>query len=674
MRKLVLTCLISGISMGCVTAQTLFTYGPNSVSKEEFLRVYKKNSFNKKPDMSDTALRSYLDLYSLFRMKVAEADKEKLDTVKKIQDDLNNYRKQLAKNYLTDDKVAGKLVTEAYDRMKQDVHVEHILINCTPGMDTAAPYRKIDSIYQLITTGKATFEDMARKMSDDKGSKENGGDVGYFTALQTVYQFENVAYNTPVGKISKPFRTQFGYHIVKVLDKRADRGQVQVAQILFLSSKSKGEEGMAAAKMRADSVEKMIKSGTPFYELVKRYSDDKYSVNDSGVLKPFGAGRMTAAFENASFELKKAGDVSAPVRTEYGYHIIKLIKKIPLAPYDSIATQLKHKVDNDARAQTAREQYFNKVKEKNGFKEYPENVTEMTNRLIKSLADTGKNKGAFNSAEFGTMSKPLFTLDGKNYTQYDFVKHLENLTHGKLQGSKSAVVHDAYGLYMNSVVTDLQEHKLAEENPDFKNLMEEYRDGIMLFELMDRNVWSKATKDTAGLKGFYEARKSKYTWEPGFEGSVYTVKNKATLDTVTTMLKVPGMTDEQIVKALNNQTNPDRVSIQRGRYEFSKFKDATQAELTANKMKTITVGNGSYKLVFAKEIYTTPGTKSLDEARGYVVAEYQDYLEKQWNEKMRRNYPLKVNEAVFNTLKDAKMEKPASKEGPVKKAATKAKK
>ena len=650
MRKLVLTCLISGITTGCVTAQTLFTYGPNSVSKEEFLRVYKKNSLNKKTDMSDTALRSYLDLYSLFRMKVAEADKEKLDTVKKIQEDLNSYRKQLAKNYLTDDKVTSTLVKEAYDRMKEDVHVAHILVACTPGSDTTLAFRKIDSIYNQIVTGKATFDAMAKQFSDDKGTKDNGGDVGYFSALQTVYQLENMAYTTPVGKMSKPFRTQFGYHIVKVLDKRADRGQVQVAQILFLSPKSKGEEGMAAAKKRADSVEVMLKGGATFDEMVKKYSDDKYSVNDNGVLKPFGAGRMTMAFENASFDLKKPGDVSEPVRTEYGYHIIKLIKKIPLAPYDSMAQQLKHKVENDARAQTAREQYLNKIKEKNGYKEYAENVTEVTNRLVKGTADTGKHKGMFNVADFSAMKKPVFALAGKNYTQEDFVKYLETLTHGKLQGAKGSVINDAFKLYVSSVVTDFQERKLVEENPEFRNLMEEYRDGIMLFELMDSNVWSKATKDSAGLKAFYEARASQYKWEPGFEGSVYTVKNKATLDTVMVMLKDPNMTDEQIVKALNNQSNPDRVAIQRGRYEFSKFKDATQAELTSGKMKTINGTNGTYKLVFARNIYPGPGVKTLDEARGYVVAEYQDHLEKQWSDKMRKEYPLKVNEKVFKSM------------------------
>ena len=650
MRKLVLTCLISGISLTAVNAQTLFTYGSRSVSKDEFLKVYKKNSLNKKPDMSDTALRGYLDLYSLFRMKVAEADMQHLDTVDKIQKDLDSYRKQLSKNYLTDEQVTNKLIREAYDRMKEDVRASHILITCTPGSDSTLAYRKIDSLYQLIVTNKAKFEDLAKAFSDDKGSKDNGGDIGFFTSMQTVYAIENVAYGTQVGKMSKPFRTQFGYHILKVTEKRPSRGQVEVAQILFLSPKSRGEEGMEAARKRADSVRTMLKSGKPFYEMVKKYSDDKYSVNDSGKLKPFGAGKMTPVFENASFALKTPGELSEPVKTEYGYHIIKLIRKIPLAPYDSMFQQLKHRVENDSRAQTAREHYFNKVKEKNGYKENPANVAEISDAIMKSLSDTGKNKGAFMAADFARMNKPVFTMAGKSYLQSDFAKFLETLTRGRITGPKSAVIHDGFTVYVTNVVTDFQEHRLVEENPDFKSLMEEYRDGIMLFELMDRNVWSKATKDSAGLKSFYESHKSKYVWEPGFEGSVYTFKNKAALDTAQLMMKAGKITDEDLIKALNSQTAPDRVTIQRGRYEFSKYRDASQAELTSNRTKVIPMPNGTYKMIVAREIFTSPGIKTLDEARGYVVAEYQDFLEKQWNEKMKKSYPLKVNETVFKSI------------------------
>jgi len=648
MRKLLLTIIATGICMMCGYAQTLFTYGPHPVTKDEFLRVYKKNSINKTPDMSDTALRSYLDLYALFRMKVAEADKEKLDTVASIDHELDNYRKQLAKNYLTDEQVTNKMIHEAYDRMKENVDVAHILVSCTPGMDTAAPYKKIDSLYHLIETKKVDFETLAKACSDDKSSKDNGGDVGFFTALQTVYPFENAAYETPVGKVSKPFRTQFGYHIVKVLDKRADRGQVQVAQILIEVPKSKGEEGLAAGRKRADSVEAMLKSGASFDELVKKYSDDKFSVNENGVLKPFGVGHMVPAFENAAFGLKKPGDISEPVQTSYGFHILKLMDKKPLPPYDTLYATLKRKVENDSRAQTARDRFFEKIKEKNGFKEYPENLNSVTVKLL-SVPDTGKKGKVFNPDDFKQMTKTLFTLAGTNYTQADFVNYAATLTHGRLNGPKGAVIHDAYNNYVNSVVNNFEEHKLVQENPEFKSLMEEYRDGIMLFELMDRNVWSKAAKDSVGLKAYFDKHSSKYTWEPGFEGAVYKFKNKDAYDSGMAMLK-GGMTDEQMVKTLNSKTNPDRVSEQRGHYEFSHFKDATQTELQMNKTKVITSASGQYTVVIAKEVFNTPTAKTLDEARGYVVAEYQDYLEKQWNEKMRREYPVKVNETVFKSM------------------------
>ena len=648
MRKLVLTCLTSCVALTAADAQALFTYGTRSVTKEEFLRVYKKNSINKKPDMSDTALRSYLNLYALFRMKVAEADKQQLDTVGSIDNELNNYRKQLAKNYLTDEQITTKLYHEAYDRMKEDVRVAHILVSCPPGSDTTAAYHKIDSISKAIESKKADFESMAKEYSDDKGSKESGGDLGYITALKVIYPFESMAYTTPVGKVSKPFKTQFGYHIVKVLDKRPSRGQVKVAQIMIRTPKSKGEEGIAAARHRADSVLAMVKAGKRFSELVTLYSEDQYSVKDSGVLKSFGAGDMVLPFENAAFALKKPGDVSDPVRTDYGYHIIKLLEKTPLKPYDSLVSQIKHKVENDARAQAAKEAFFNKVKEKNGFKEYPENVKEISAALV-SIPDTGARANMFSPRDYTSKNKPVFMLAGKNYLQIDFVTFLEKLTHGKLSGPKETILRDAYNLYVSNVVNDFQEHKLVEENPEFRNLMQEYRDGIMLFELMDRNVWSKAAKDSSGLADFYGKHKSKYMWEPGFEGAVYKFKNRNMLDSGVAMIK-SGVTDENIVKEMNSSNHPDAVSIQRGRYEFSRFKDASQAELMNDKMKVIPAANGQYTVVVAKQIFTSPGQKSLSEARGYVVAEYQDYLEKQWNEKMRRDYPLKVNDAVFKTM------------------------
>lgn len=649
MRKVVLSCMLAVGFAGSGYAQTLFTYGTHSVAKDEFLRVYKKNSINKKPDMSEKELKAYLDLYTLFRMKVAEADKQQLDTVETIERELTNYRKQLAKNYLTDDQITQKLIREAYDRKKENVRVAHILVTCPPGGDTVAARKKIDSIAKLVDTKAMTFDAAAIMFSEDKGSKDKGGDMGYFTSLQYIYPFENAAYTTPKGKVSAPFRTQFGYHILKVTDRRADRGELKVAQILVQIIKSRGEDGVKDAKKRADSVMAMLKAGAKFTDLVKKYSDDKFSVDDSGVLKPFSVGAMVPEFEEAAFSIKKVGDVTGPVQTEYGFHIIKLLSKTPLQPYDSLHTVLKRKVENDSRAQTARDIYYDKVKAKNGFKEYPENYTEVYNRILE-IPDTGADAKTIKSEDFKHMTKPVFVMNGKSYTQNDFVRFLYNMTRGKINGPRAAVVRDAYSLYINYVVTDFLEHKLVEENQEFKTLMNEYRDGIMLFELMDRNVWSKAAKDSVGLKAFYETRKSKYMWDAGFEGAVYKFKNKATFDTGMIMIKQAKWTEEDIAKAINTSDRPDGVSVQRGRYEFARFKDATLSDLNANKVKVITGEGGTYTVVVAKQVYAGPGQKSLDEARGYVVAEYQDFLEKDWNEKMRRDYPVKVNDVVFKSM------------------------
>lgn len=653
MRKLVLTVLASGTIL-TGWSQSLFTYGNNSVSKDEFLRVYQKNSLNKKPDFSETALREYLDLYTLFRMKVREAELQKIDTLQSIDHELSSYRKQLAKNYLTDEEVENKLMREAYDRMKEEVKVQHILIlssATSPSADTVEPYKKIDSIYNAITKKKADFSEMAKKYSDDRGTKEAGGELGYLTALQTVYAFENAMYNTPVGKVSQPFRTQFGYHLVKVLDRRPARGEVKVAQVLVIAPPSKGEEGVAMARKRVDSVYADMKKGVSFEQLVERYSDDNFSKGEKGVLPAFGVGKMVPAFEDAAFALKNPGDVTPqPVKTEYGFHVIKLIEKNPIKPYDSLRSYIKKKVENDSRSQLARDIYVAKIKSKYGFKEYAANIEEVAERMSK-ISDTGKTANQFKAEDYKDMTKPVFKLDNKEYSQFDMIKYAENLTRGRLMGPKKAVVKDIYNNYVTMVVNDLQEHKLVDEYPEFKNLMEEYRDGIMLFELMDRNVWGKATRDTTGLKKFYEANKGKWMWEPGFRGTVYRFKNEKAMKEGVKMLAKKDVKDEDITKKINSDSIPDAVTIQRGYYEFSKFKDVPQSAIVKGKASDAVKNNeGVYVVAVADDVFTSPNNKTLEEAKGYVVAEYQDYLEKQWNEEMRKKYPVKLNESVFKSM------------------------
>lgn len=654
MKKLVLACLTIAFIHYNTQAQTLFTYGKDPVSKEEFLRNYEKNTINKKPDLSEGALKEYMDLYSLFKMKVKEAELQQIDTMPAIQRELDNYRKQLSKNYLTDKQITDKLVKEAYDRSKEDRHVAHILLMAPANMnpaDTLVIYKRADSIYNALTSKKADFAALAKMYSDDRGSKENGGDIGFMTAMQTLYPFENAVYTTDPGKVSHPFRTQLGYHIVKVIEKRPARGEMEVAQILISTPKSKGEEGEKEAKAKAEMIYNELKKGSSFEDLVEKYSEDKYTSNSKGVMQRFGVGSMVPVFEDAAFFLKKPGDISQPIKTDFGYHIIKLLGKYPVMPYDSVYTSLKRKVENDSRSQIAKTSYFEKIKQKNGFKEYPANLEELTARIT-AIPDTGVKAGIFTAKDFSDMNKPLFSLSKTTYSQADMMNFVEMLTRGRIMGNRKNVTRDLYNMYTDKVVNDFEEQRLLDENVEFRNLMKEYRDGIMLFELMDRNVWTKASRDTVGLKKFYEANKAKYQWEPGFSGVVYRFKDETAMKKGQALLKKnKDISNEDFIREMNTETTPDAVTMQKGRYEFSKFTDAPKAELTAGSLSTpVKNADGSYTIVKTHEVFNSTSQKSLEDARGYVVAEYQDYLEKQWDSSLRAKYPVKVDENVFKSM------------------------
>jgi peptidyl-prolyl cis-trans isomerase SurA len=656
LRKLLLSATLAGLLATSATSQTLFTFGNTPVDKAEFLRVYQKNALNKKPDLSEAALNEYFDLYTLFKMKVHEAESRRIDTIPAIQRELENYRKQLAKNYLTDEELNKKLVLEAYDRMKEERRVSHILLTAnsnTSPEDTLELFQRADSIYNAIVSKKAKFEDLARSLSNDNGTKDQGGDLGFMTALQSIYSFENQVYNTAPGQIARPFRTQLGYHIIKVTDKRPARGEIQVAHILLTTPKSAGDAGEKLALKRIDSIKIALKQGVSFEDLARQYSQDKFSINDGGVLKPFSVGRMTPAFEDAAFSLKNKGDVSEPVKTEYGYHLIKLISRTPIKPYDSMANSLKKQVDNDSRAQTARDAFFERIKQRNGFKEYPANLEALIALFNQKVTDTGKSANMFKGSDFANANKPLFSMAKSEYLQSDYMNFAETLTRGRMTGQRKNSMNEIYKMYVDKVVNDAEEKRLLVENPEFKNLMQEYRDGIMLFELMDQQVWGKASRDTAGLQAFYEQNKGKYQWEPGFTGSVYRFKNAEALKAGMAIIndKDADQEDQSIADQVNTDAMPDGLQVMQGRYEFAKFKDVPRADLVAGTVsKPNKNADGTYTVVRVKELYEQPEPKTLEDARGYVIAEYQDYLEKEWNASLRARYPVKKDQAVFKSM------------------------
>jgi peptidyl-prolyl cis-trans isomerase SurA len=625
----------------------LFTYGGKSVSKSEFLRMYTKNINNQKPDFSEQALRDYLQLYARFKMKVAEAVKLKMDTLPNIQNELGGYKKQLAKTYLTDKEVTDKLVKEAYERKKKDVRVSHILIAAPRGSDdTTAVYRKIDSIYKSIQAG-ADFDNIAKAISEDKQSGKNGGDVGYFTALQLVYPFETVAYNTPVGSVSKPFKTVYGYHIIKKTGERAARGDIQVAQILVAVQTSKGAEGEAAAKSRIDSLYTQLKKGVNFEKLVDEYSEDKFSKNTKGTLPTFGVGQMVTEFEDAAFALKNPGEISTPIKTKFGYHIIKLIKKTPLQPFDTVKTEMSKRIEKDGRIDIARQQFTENLKKKLHYKETPEALT----KLINAIPDSTLTNGSFKASTYKNMNANLFEMDGGTvFTQADFANYIENYTKGKIYGGKESTLRSLFKNYTDKALYDYQENKLIDENEEYRNLLTEYQDGIMLFELTDKSVWSKASVDTNGLKNYYENNKSKYMWPPAIKAELFRAINEdAAKKVIKELNSTPAKSQDEIAKAVNGDGVQDKVVYESGKFEKSKFPAGTS--FVAGKYSPYYKNeDGSYGIINVKEVYDQPTQKTLSEARGYVISDYQEYLEKQWIQNLESSYPLKINETALKSM------------------------
>lgn len=623
----------------------LFSYGGKSVSKSEFLRMYTKNISNQKPDFSEKALSDYLTLYARFKMKVAEAERLRMDTLPNIQNELGGYKKQLAKTYLTDKEVSEKLVKEAYERKKKDVRVSHILISVPRGMeDTTATYRKVDSVYKAILAG-ANFETIAKAMSEDKQSAKNGGDLGFISALQIIYAFENIAYSTPIGSISKPFKTIYGYHIIKKTEERPARGDIQVSQILIAVQNSKGPAGETASKMRVDSVYTMLKKGANFEKLVDEYSEDKFSKNTKGTLPTFGIGQMVTEFEDAAFALKNPGDISTPVKTKFGYHIIKLIKKTPLQPFDSVKNELTKRIEKDGRIEVARQQFTENLKRKLHYKEYPEALSA----LISAIPDSTMTNGTYKADNYKKLNGKLFEMDGGTvFTQMDFANYIESYTKGKIYGGKESTLRSLFKNYTDKALYDYQENKLIDENEEYRNLLTEYQDGIMLFELTDKSVWSKATVDTNGLKSFYESNKGKYMWPESIKAELYRAANEDIAKKIIKELNSETRkTQEEIAKAVSGDGPQDKVVYESGKFEKSKFPAGTKF-VAGKYCPYYKHEDGSYGVINVLEVYDQPTQKSLSEARGYVISDFQEYLEKQWIDHLEATYPVKVNQ---NTLK-----------------------
>ncbi len=622
----------------------ILTIAGENIPKSEFERVFKKN--NSKDSVYDKkAVNEYLQLYINYKLKVKEALELGMDTVKSFTDELGGYRKQLAQPYLVDKEVSEKLLREAYDRFKTDVRASHILIKCDPSAlpkDTLVAFNKAMKIRGEIVKGE-DFATVAKRSSDDPSAKDNGGDLGYFTALQMVYSFESAVYALKENETSMPIRTRFGYHIIHLVERRPSHGEVKVAHIMVKAPAAAKPDDSLKAVQKINEIYGKLKAGEKFEDLARQYSDDQTSSKSGGVLPMFGTGRMVPEFERAAFSLKYPADYTEPIKTSYGWHIIKLMETKPLAKYEDMLPDLKQRVQKDSRSELSRTSLISRVKAKYNFKEVPKAKDEFAKTIDSTLA-----QGKWTSDKAEKLTGNMFTISGKNYSQQDFTKYvIDHQTRRESGVTSSLMMNNMYNDWVNETCLAFEESKLDSLYPDFRNLMQEYRDGILLFELTDKKVWSKAVKDTSGLHEFYNKNKNNYMWGERADAVVYACSNADVAKETHKLMKKIDDTDTLMARI--NKASQLNLQVKSGKFLKGENDAVDKAAPWIVCMTKDMIVNNQVVFVDIKKVIA-PMPKSLDEAKGLITADYQNQLEKEWIASLRAKYKVEVNQPVVDSI------------------------
>ncbi|OKL39107.1 peptidylprolyl isomerase [Pontibacter flavimaris] len=503
------------------------TLGSQPISTSEFRYVYEKNNGGNDDAYTRESVADYLNLYTNFKLKVMEAEKRGLDTTMAFKRELEGYKEQLAQPYLTEKSVTDQLVKEAYERMKQEVSASHILLSLAPDAapeDTLAAYNRAMELRQRAQNGE-DFGQLAKEHSQDPSAADNEGELGYFTALQMVYPFEDAAYKTAEGEISMPVRTRFGYHLIKVNDKREARGEAKVAHIMVRSAPGAPAADSLAAKQRVDAIYRRVQRGENWEKLATEFSEDANTAGNGGELPWFGTGRMIPAFEEAAFGLQKPGDVSKPVYTPYGWHIIKMVEKRGLPPYEEMEQHLRNKIAKDSRSELNKTAFLKRIRQENNF---TENTEAKAAALAKATDELLQGNWAYDESD-KLLKQTLFSIQGKNYTVADFYTYVLAEQRPRTNGSAAHVMSLLYDNFAEQSLLAYERNNLENKHTDYRMLVQEYHDGILLFQLMDEKVWSRAIEDTVGLRNFFNQNREKYKWGERADAIVISAANKELL-------------------------------------------------------------------------------------------------------------------------------------------------
>jgi peptidyl-prolyl cis-trans isomerase SurA len=608
---------------------TLFTLNKKPVTAEEFIYLYSKNNQGKQNEFTREKIDEYLTLLINFKLKVEEAKHRGQDTTAAFLKEFNSYREELRKPYLPDTRMIDSLVELTYNRLQEEVRAVHILINIKPDAtpdDTLAAYRKIMALRDRSMKGE-DFETLAAANSEDPSARINKGDLGYFSAMQMVFPFEQAAFKTPVGSVSLPVRTRFGYHVIKVMDRRKSRGEVEVSHIMTRTGEGFDNE---KAKNTIFDIYDQLQKGVKWEELCREFSQDPSSKEKGGRLRPFAAGAMPGIpeFEQAAFNLKNPGDISDPVQTQFGWHILRLESKIPLPSLKEMESSLRSRVSRDDRAQLSRQRIQEKMRKEYGF---TENQTVKSHVL--ALADSSLKKGKWKPNRSGVGNEVVFSMQGKSYSVNEFLDFAESKQKPNSLAPE-AYLNQLYTQYVESIQGFWLEEQIKKQNPDYAFLLKEYYEGILLFEIMEKEVWNKASEDSVGQQKYFVAHASAYQAKERAKAKIFSASGRSVIESLRPLIEK----GDSI--ALHEVVASQKIRVENGAFE--KNERPVLDKVTWAPGIYLTENNGLHSLVWITAILP-PGPRTFSEARAAVISDYQLDIEQKWLAALKKKFPVKIN-------------------------------
>ena len=634
--------------------KTLITIGDKKITAEEFVETYEKN--NVKTEVLDKKnIDEYLQLFIDFKLKVTEAEKLQMDTVPSFIRELKNYREQLAKPYFSNDDVTEELVAEAYERLQYDINAAHILIKCdakSVPADTLAAYNKAMKARERAMKGE-DFGALAVELSEDPSARDmaeipgvrrayvgNKGELGYFTVFDMVYPFESGAYNTAEGEVSMPIRSDFGYHIIKVNSKTPASGLIRAAHIFLPIDENTVD---SVLKNKAFNIyNEVISEPENWSEFVRKYSEDRGTIANNGVLSTFRVNQIVPEFISAVKSLKP-GEISEPVKTNFGYHIIKLVMTTPPSDFETEKPRLEERVQRDMRGKISEEIAMRRIMKENGFKEN----TKVKDEFIATI-DSSLIQAKYLGNDDIKTNKVLFTIGKEKCKLQEFVDYI--IENQRRQGflAPAAYAYELYDKFLQEKVFAYEDSKLEEKYPEFKTLVQEYHDGILLFSLMEEQVWNKAMEDTVGLKEFYERNKNMYMWDDRVRVISVTSNDKDNVEELMTLLSNDISVDSlrTYIKSNSVDASARTLVYQKGENVNA---DAMEWKVgVVNKFES-SVDNTTQIIKIIEVRPAEP--KAFKEAKGLITSAYQAELETLWLQQLKEKYPVVIKEKVLEEIK-----------------------